>query len=368
MLEGEGSVQSGGSGSEDGVKPSSGSDTSSTGSGLATGGGAASLASGDGGSAPAISGDAALGAEAQGQPPSAAAVSEFLFGGRKWQSQKQAEDAYRSMMGRVPETQRKAAELEKAIAERDAELQALRSVVSRPPQAAQQGQGAVRGQTPDASAPFAERLAQSGNLDFLASLLETKEGEDPTIGVKRFTLGMAQIMSQEVQQQVENLRNQEIAPILQRQQFSQHMGTAMGAVRSLASEFSELDESNQSPEAQEHQQAFVENLKQFPPEFVRENPQFAMLATALVTRYQHGTPVFSQAPGTSGSPSARAVMASEQALGAAAGSPISGTSTPRPRPPGAAPETAEDRIRRENAEVPGRFRSQGGIDLGFGPA
>lgn len=368
MLEGEGSVQSGGSGSEDGVKPSSGSDGSSTGSvGLATGGGAASLASGDGGSAPAVPGDAALDPAAQA-PALTQAQSEFLFGGRKWQSQKQAEDAFRSMFGRVPETQRKAAEMEKVLAERDAELQALRSVVSRPPQpVAQQGQGAVRGQTPDASAPFAERLARSGDLDFLASLLETKEGEDPVTGVKRFTAGLAQTISQEVQAQVDSFREQHIEPMQRQQQFSQHMGHAMGTIRQMSSEFSELDESNQSPEAQEHQQAFVETLKQFPPDFVRENPQLYMLASALITRYQHGTPVFSQAPGTSGSPSALSVMASEQALGAASSNPISGTSTPRPRANGVV-ETAEDRIRRENAEVPGRFRSVGGIDLGFGPA
>lgn len=371
MLEGEGSVQSGGSGSEDAATvASSGSDGSSTGSPVVSGGGAASLASGEGGSAPALSGDAAqVDPAAQAQAASAQAASEFLFGGRKWQSQKQAEDAFRSMFGRVPETQRKAAELEKAIAERDAELQALRSAIPRLAAPAGQGQGSVRGQddVADASQPFAERLARSGNLDFLTSLLETREGEDPTVGIKRFTLGLADTISKEVQQQVESIRSQHIEPILRQQQFQQHMGQTMGVVRQLANEFQELDESNNSPEAQQHQQAFVENLRQFPPEFVRENPQFAMLATALVTRYQHGTPVFSQAPGTSGSPSARLVQASEAALGAAAGSPLSGTGTPRPRPNGAG-ETAEDRIRRENAGVSISFKSPSGRDLGFGPA
>ena len=369
MLEGEGTVQSGGSGSEDAQVASSGSDGSSTGSAVVSGGGAASLASGEGGSAPALSGDAApAAAEVPGATPATAAASEFLFGGRKWQSQKQAEDAYRSLMGRVPDSQRKAAELERAIAERDAELQALRSVVTRPAGPAQV-QGAVRGQddVADASVPFAERLAKSGNLDFLTSLLETREGEDPSVGIKRFTLGLADAMSKEVQQQVESIRSQHIEPILRQQMFERHMGSTMGVVRQLAGEFQELDESNQSPEAVEHQQAFVENLKQFPPEFVRENPQFAMLATALVTRYQHGTPVFSQAPGTSGSPSARLIQASEAALGAAAGSPMSGTGTPRPRPNGAG-ETAEDRIRRENAGVALSFKSPTGRDLGFGPA
>ena len=371
MLEGEGTVQSGGSGSEDAANiASSGSDGSSTGSAVVSGGGAASLASGEGGSAPALSGDAAQAdPAAQAQAASAQAASEFLFGGRKWQSQKQAEDAFRSMFGRVPDTQRKVAEMERALAERDAQLQALQSALPRLAAPSAQGQGAVRGQDDvgDVSQPFAERLARSGNLDFLTSLLKTNEGEDPEVGIKRFTLGLADAMSKEVQQQVESIRSQHIEPILRQQMFERHMGSTMGVVRQLAGEFQELDESNQSPEAVEHQQAFVENLKQFPPEFVRENPQFAMLATALVTRYQHGTPVFSQAPGTSGSPSARLIQASEAALGAAAGSPLSGTGTPRPRPNGAG-ETAEDRIRRENAGVALSFKSPSGRDLGFGPA
>jgi hypothetical protein len=109
------------------------------------------------------------------------------------------------------------------------------------------------------------------------------------------------------------------------------------------------------------------NLKEHvPPEILASDPQYHMLAAALVARHQYGTPVFAQAPGTSGSPSARAVAASEQALGQATSVPIGGTGTPRPRPPGSA-ETDEDRIRRENAAVSIRLQSPTGRDLGFGP-
>lgn len=371
MLEGEGSGLSGGAAGDSGAVSDS-SVTDSTGAANVSGGsGAASLASGDGGSAPAVPGDAAQPVAGQ-VPASAAAASEFLFGGRRWQSQKQAEDAWRSMMARTPTVQREAEELKRTLSQRDAELEALRQALAgrsaggQPPQ----GQGAQQQgrQAPDASAPFVERLAQDGSLDFLASLLQTGEGEDPTLGVKRFTLGLADMISREVEGRVAQVQEQHIAPILRQQKFSEHMGRAMGVARSLASsDFPELDDSNASPEAVEHQQAFMANLKQFPPEFVAANPDFSMLAAALVTRYQNGTPVFAQEPGTSGSPSARAIAASEMALGAAAPNPLGGTGTPRPRPNGAG-ETPEDRIRRENAAAPMRIQTPGGRDLGFGPA
>jgi hypothetical protein len=323
------------------------------------------LVSGDGGSAPAVPGDAVASAVAAAPAP-AAAAAKFRFANREWESQRQAEDAYRASFGRNWEG--KIAEAQRNLAEREAEIQALRSALTG--RGDGQGQGVQRGaasSAPDASAPFVERLAKDGTADFLVSLLKTEEGEDPSNGIKRFVLGLADVMSRENQAQVAQVQEQHIAPILRRQQFNEHMGSAMGVVRSLAQEFPELEDGNASPEAVEHQQAFVANLKQFPPELVASNPQFTMLAAALVTRYQNGTPVFAQAPGTSGSPSARAIAASEQALGNATSVPIGGTGTPRPRPAGTA-ETDEDRIRRENAGVSIRLQSPTGHDLGFGPA
>lgn len=371
MLEGEGSGLSGQGGAGDSgtvqdspQAPAAGS----TGASVAPGsGGAASLASGDGGSAPAVPVDAVAEGGAPA-PAAAAAAAKFRFANRDWDSQAAAEAAYKASFGRNWEG--KLAEAQRAIAERDAELQALRSVVARSGQ--EPGQGPARGpatSAPDASAPFVERLAKDGSLDFLASLLQTGEGEDPTLGVKRFTLGLADVISREVESRVSEVQEQHIAPILRRQQFDQHMGKSMGVARALAaSGFPELDDSNESPEAAEHQQAFMANLKQHvPPEMLAADPEYHMLAAALVTRHQQGIPIFAQEPGTSGSPSARAIAASEQALGAAAPNPLGGTGTPRPRPNGAG-ETPEDRIRRENAAVPGHFRSTSGKDLGFGPA
>lgn len=370
MLEGQGTAGASDSGStaadvSTSAAGGSGStgETGLTGSG---GGGSASLASGDGGSAPAVAGDAAAGVT--GAPADAAAAqaqAEFLFAGRKWTSQKAAEDAYRASFGRNWEGKLK--ERDEALSQRDAEIQALRKALTG---GNGQGQGAARGSEPtpaaDPNAPLAKQLAESRDLDFLVSLLETKEGEDPTLGVKRFTLGLADTIDKMVNSRVQAVQEQHIQPILRQRQFEQGMQSTMGVVRSLTGDFPELDEANSSPEAVEHQQAFVENLKQFPPEMVTQNPQLYLLATALLTRYQHGTPVFAQTPGTSGSPSARAVAASAQALGLATPNPLDGTGTPRPRPGGV--ETAEDRIRRENAAAPGNFHTPSGRDLGFGPA
>lgn len=250
----------------------------------------------------------------------------------------------------------------------EAEIQALRAALAN---GGGQGQGAARGPQPNAgpdpNAPLANRLAQNGELDFLVDLLNTKEGEDPTLGVKRFAAGFAQIMGREIQQAVEADRQQHFGAFQQRQEQQQAVAQTFGAIRSLAQQFPELDENNTSPEAVEHQQAFIEIFQQFPPEMRKANPGLVARACALLTRDMHGTPVFATPPGTSGSPSAAAVMASAQALGQATPDTLSGTGTPRPRPSGQ-PESAEERIRRENAAVPGEFVSPSGKRLGFGPA
>lgn len=289
-----------------------------------------------------------------------------MFAGRKWQTQKQAEDAFKANFGRNWEG--KLREREQALAQRDAEIQALRAALAS---GGVQGQGAARGaqqaQAADPDAPLAKKLVQTGDLDFLVDLLQTRDGEDPTLGVKRFTAGLADIIDKRIGEAVERDRNEHLQPFLQRTAQERAVASTMGSIRALAQHFPELDEQNASPEAVEHQQAFVENFKRFPPEMHRDQADFVALATALVTRWQHGTPVFAQPPGTSGSPSAAAIAASAQALGQATPDTLSGNGTPRQRQNGRA-ETAEERIRRENAAAPGRFRSPNGIDLGFGPA
>jgi hypothetical protein len=289
-----------------------------------------------------------------------------LFAGRKWQSQKQAEEAWKANLGRNWEPKLRAAE--ERAAQMEAEVQALRAALTG---GGGQGQGAARGAQPtqatDPNAPLAKRLVQSGDLDFLVDMLQTRDGEDPSLGVKRFTAGLADIIDKRIGEAVERDRNEHLQPFLQRTAQERAVASTMGSIRALAQHFPELDESNASPEAVEHQQAFVENFKRFPPEMHRDAPDFVALATALVTRWQYGVPVFAQPPGTSGSPSAAAIAASAHALGQATPDTLSGTGTPRQRPNGQ-PESAEERIRRENAAAPGRFRSPNGVDLGFGPA
>ncbi len=292
--------------------------------------GAAQSASGDLGVAPGVAVDAAPAAEVV--PP---APSEFLFGGRRFTTQKQAEDFYRSQAGRVPEMQRKTAEQERQIAELSSTVQALQRALSVGPQAVGQEPGSARGvQTPAGSKPFADRLVESGDLQFITELAEQK-------GLGHAIYALADIMDNEINQVREQIRNEEILPITRQSQFREVQGRALGVARGLGSEFPELDYTNQSPEAVETQQAFVSTLKQFPPEFVAANPEFTMLAAALVTRHQQGIPVFAQQPGTSGSPSALAAAAAEAQFQVPG--PIDGSSA-RPRPAATQPRTAEDQF------------------------
>jgi len=358
MLEGDTSVPSSGGVSEGAPAPSS--PETSTGSVGSGDGGAGSLASAGDGSAPVLGGDAVGGDVAPAQA-AAPAPSRFKFAGREWETQKQAEEAYKANFGRNWEGKLTAAQQQ--LAERDAEIQALRRSLTGGPGG--QGQGTQQGsQAPEGPHSFAEKFVKSGDLEFITGLLNDP---DPQQGIQKFTVALMDRVDREVNERLDRVRSEQIEPIVRQREAERTMGSAMGVAKQLGDSFPELDNGNQSAEAVEHQQAFVENLKQFPPEFVAANPQFAMLASALVTRYQYGTPMIAQQPGTSGSPSARAALASEQQLAAATGIPIDGTGTPRPRQGGAG-ETPEDRIRRENAAAPGNFRTPSGIDLGFGPA
>jgi hypothetical protein len=365
MLEGDTSVPSGdgGSGSDANVASGSTPDTSTGSGGVSPGGngGTGSLSSAEGGSAPVLGADGVVGAPTPAEPAAVPApLSKFRFAGREWDSQEQAENAWKAKLGR--NWQGKVEAAERKLAEQETLVRALQSQLTG---GAQPGQGTAAGQ---ASSPeprgFAEKLVKSGDLDFITGLLQDP---DPQAGLQKFTVALADRMDREINERLEQVRTEQIEPIVRQREFERTMGSALGVARGLGSQFPELDNSNQSPEAVEHQQAFVETLQQFPRDFVATNPDLAMLATALLTRYQYGIPIVAQAPGTSGSPSARAALASEQAFAAQAGVPIEGTGTPRPRPNGQG-ETPLDRIRRENAAAPGNFHSPSGKDLGFGPA
>lgn len=294
-------------------------------------GGAAQSASGEPGLAPGLAADATPAVEAAPPTP-----SEFVFGGRRFQTQKQAEDFFRSQTGRVPEMQRKTAEQDRQIAELSSTVQALQRALSVGPQAPGREQGAARGVQSPAGAPksFADRLVESGDLQFVTQLAEEK-------GLGHAIYALSELMGKEISDVREQIRNEEIEPFRRQGQFREIEGRALGVARGLGQEFPEFDHQNQSPEAVEAQQVFISNLKQFPPEFVAANPEFSMLAAALVTRHQQGIPIFAQQPGTSGSPSALAAAAAESGMDTSG--PIDGSSArPRPAPP--QPRTAEDQF------------------------
>lgn len=298
--------------------------------GPAESGGEAAQASGEAGLAPVPTDDATLAEGAAPPPP-----SEFVFGGRRWPSQKHAEEYLRSQAGRVPDLQRKTAEYERQVAELSQTVQALQRALSVGPTPPQDGQGTARGaSTPAGPKAFADRLVESGDLQFITSLAEEK-------GLGHAIYALADLMGQEVQSSTERLVAEHVQPIVRQAQFEKHMGHAISTARNLGNEFPEFEQSNQSPDAVEAQQAFVATLKQFPPEEIAQNPELYMLASALITRYQHGVPMSATAPGTSGSPSARAALAAELAGGGAG--PIDGSSA-RPRPANPQPRTAEEQF------------------------
>jgi hypothetical protein len=243
--------------------------------------------------------------------------------------------------------------LEKAKAQYESELQALRGLISQA-RVPGQGQGSVQAD-PGRSRGFADELAQSGELQLIQKI-----AEDPEMGLGHAMYAMAQAFDRRVQGQLEALKAEAIEPIVQRNEKAQAVSKVFGAARQLATAgYPELDDSNHSPEAEEAQAQILEVLKTFPPEFLVQNPDRALRMAVLEYREANGTPVFAQRPGTSGSPSVRAAMAAETP----GVTPLDGVGTPRPRPGGV--ETAADRIRRENREVSGELRTPSGRMLGF---
>ena len=193
--------------------------------------GAAQSASGDSGVAPGAAVDASLAQDAQVEP-SAPPPSEFVFGGRRFATQRQAEDYFRSQIGRVPEMQRKTAEQDRQIAELSSTVQALQRALSVGPAAAGPEQGSARGvQTPAGSKPFVERFRDE-ELPFLMSLLQ-----DPENGAQKFTYALAEIMGNEMQGLEQRIVEQHFQPYVRQAQFREHESRALGAARNLGSEF-----------------------------------------------------------------------------------------------------------------------------------
>src|SRR4030042_267799 len=184
MLEGEGSVPSG-AGLPGDASASPAVPDSSTGSG----GGAGSVASAGGGAAPGPGGGA-VGGEGAPAIAAAPALSKFAFAGREWDSQKQAEEAYKASFGRNWQGKLDAAQRD--LAQREAEIQALRSALT----GGVQGQGTAQGQpAPAGPHSFAEKFVKSGDLEFITGLLQDP---DPQVGVQKFTVALMDRIDREV--------------------------------------------------------------------------------------------------------------------------------------------------------------------------
>jgi hypothetical protein len=317
------------------------SDTSSAGADTSQDVGAASSQeSADAGHAPGVGDDSTLAGQFPAPTePGELPPSEFVFAGRKFPSQAKAEEWAKSQLGRVPDLQRKTAQYEQQLAQAQQQMEAMQQLLLRTSQ--QGGQGGPP-QTPGAPAKpksFAESLATGGEnspLAFIASLAEEK-------GIAHALYAFAEQQEQFLNERISEAVEQNVQPIQRREQFTQALNSVVGAARHLASTYPELDESNTSPEAQQAQQEILAIWKTLPPELQINDPARAWKLSVMEYREQHGTPIFATPPGTSGSPSARAALASEAGVAAETSSPLEGQTALRQRP-GAqtAPLSAED--------------------------
>lgn len=326
------------------------------------------------GNAPGGDVDAGGAGEATGGGPAAQSAAQFAFLKRQFRDQKHAEEVLGSEVGMTRGLQRQNADLTKRLSMMEAELNALRPLVVE-----RQGQGrgqGVRegGQAPGASQSFAKELAESGELELIGKIFA-----DPEMGPAHAMYRMAELLDQRNSKQLEQFKGEVTGTIQQREARQQHEATvarAFTAAKNLVSDYPELDDDNQSDEAAEAQQAIVKIITDSPPVrlengqvvprmalWLAQEPAECLRYAAERYRREHGTPIFAQAPGTSGSPSVRAAQAAE-AAGAVAAT-IEGSGVPRQRTNGQ-PETPAERIKRENREINRRVaRTPSGRPLGF---
>ncbi len=294
------------------------------------------------GNAPGVGGDAEAGGQTAQATPPAVPASKYRFLDREWNDQAHAEGAIKSQIGRVSSVQHENAELKRQATALQAELEALRgALVSR--QIPGAGQGAPQGrQAPDAAPQsLADTLAKDGTLEFVSKI-----AQDPELGMGHAMYAMAQAIEKAMTERDQRIEER-FATSDQRQQTERFVAQGFSAAKRLAAEgFPELDDNNKNPEAVEAQQYILEFLRDIPPDRFAENPGKYLRMAALDYRYSHGTPVFAQAPGSSGSPSSLLAQAAEAATPAA--TPMTGTGVPRP---GNGAESPMDRLRRENREA-----------------
>lgn len=345
--------------SEDTATPSTGPAAVAPGSGDAVSGGEASALTG---SAPGGGVDAVV---AEGTPAAAAVASaaKFRILNREFNDQRHAEEILGSEIGKVRGLQRQNAELMKAKEQYEAELGALRELVQRSRQG--QGQGGAEVERTVGPGSFAKELAENGELDVIAKIFA-----DPEMGPAHAMYRMAELLDERNSRQVEQVREELRGELSQREVRSQQeraIAKAISVTRSLARDYPELDESNQSDEAIQAQQGILQILQSLPQgaEWLASDPEEALRYAAERYRRSYGTPVFAQPPGTSGSPSVRAAAAAEQVAAGQAATPLDGSGVPRQRASGQ-PESPIERIRRENREVNKKVATTpSGRPLGF---
>jgi hypothetical protein len=265
--------------------------------------------------------------------------------------------------------------LQKQNADLQKQLQALQAQVEtlRTGGSAAQVQGSVPGSNGE-SLSFADELAKSGELELFAKI-----AQDESMGPGHMAYAMAQAFDKhfetKLNKAIEDVRSG-ITQITSQGQFEKTLARTMTAAKSLTSEFPELDDTNQSEEAEQARESVLELLQSTPQVNTKDgpvphgvlwlanDPASALRWAATEVRRQHGTPVFAQAPGSSGSPSTRAAVAAERSAMASAATPLDGSGVPRQKQSGE-PETLADKWRADRQKARREARTPSGRSLGF---
>lgn len=319
--------------------------------GTAAAGDVGQSGAGDFGNAPEVDSGATAGEGTAPDLAAGATPAEFLFGGRKYRDQAHAENAISAMIGRQPHIQRENAAMQRRLAEMEAELQALHALGLSP--------GATQGGREEQKAAEAlhEKLAKSGDLDFIAQL-----AENPEIGIKGALYELQRLNDERAAAREQAFLENHIQPMLMQREVETAMTGVSRTLRELSQEYPELDPSNESEEAQQAQAVILPMIERlFKPEALAEMPDAVLGAAVMMYREAFGAPSFAQPPGSSGAPSAFAAGAAEVAAGGTL--PMEGNGVPRP---GNGTNSPEDRIRRENRAINSRVaRTPSGRPLGF---
>lgn len=320
-------------------------------------------ASADSGNAPGSGVD--VGKEgAPTDPTLAAPPSAFEILNKRFRDRKHAEEVLGAELGKQRSVQRENSRLQNQLQSMRSEMDGLRALLQ-----GRQGEGQEQGTPGGPKAPagptsFARELAENGELNVIAKIFA-----DPEMGPAHAMYRMAELLDERQSKSLEAVRGELSSQFEQQQVRSQQeraVAKTFGVVKNLAQTYPELDESNQSEEAEAAQREILQIITDtFPPETLAANPERVLRMAVEEYRRQNGTPVFAHAPGTSGSPSVRAAQAAELSAAGTLATPLDGTGVPRQRPAGTS-ESPIERMRRENREFNKKIATTpSGRPLGF---